>query len=125
MCCLGKLVRHLHRGILLIVREGPSELNTSPYFTEHQRGGKDIVSRDPRKVNSKTRERSNRRIKLHPNIHISVANLFIARLPDTPPPKTVLQLLRRLQEGYDGFPNAWFTLQIQRVRSHSICFDFL
>ena len=68
-------MRHLRRGILPVGCEGPSELNASPYSTEHQRGGvKDMVSRDSRKANPKTHEHSNRHVELHPNIRISVAN---------------------------------------------------
>ena len=49
-----------------------------------------------RKINPKTHKRGHGRIELRPNVHIHVADLFVASFPNAPPPKTVLQLFRRV-----------------------------
>lgn len=55
-----------------------------------------IVQEISREVNPKAHKRGHRRVELGSNVHIHVADLLITRLPNAPPPETILQLLRRL-----------------------------
>ena len=111
-------MKHLRRGNLPNAHGGLSESNTNPWIPQtkterpQQRKKGDRYSRE---VNAKAHKRSNHGIELGPNVNIHVADLFIASLPNAPPPETALQLLCGLQEGRDGLLHG---LRVrERVRS--------
>ena len=104
------------------VRRNRIQLPTPPphkrNFSRRQEG-KD--RRNSRKINPKTHKRGHGRIEPRPDIHIHVADLFVASLANAPLPETVLQLFRRLQEGPDGFLHVGPNLCISKVQIGGFC----